>query len=113
MARRRRLRNSPRDTYEFELLDEEEAEGLTAGVEKDGVVGGKKRTRGGELYDAFAGGSDEEDEFYRDNDEGGSGSEGARMEKRALGADDEEQHVLGSDSEDEVDEREGLRAGRR
>lgn len=113
MARRRRLRNSPRDTYEFELLDEEEAEGLTAGVEKDGGAGGKKRTRGGELYDAFAGGSDEEDEFYRDNEEGGSGSEGARMEKRALGADDEEQHVLGSDSEDEGDEREGLRAGRR
>lgn len=116
MARRKRLRNSPRDTYEFELLDEEEAEGLTAGVEKDGTSGGKKRTRGGELYDAFAGGSDEEDEFYRDNVEGGSsgsGSDGARREKRALAGDEDEQHVLGSDSEDEGDEREGLRAGRR
>lgn len=117
MARRKRLRNSPRDTYEFELLDEEEAEGLTAGVEKDGTSGGKKRTtRGGELYDAFAGGSDEEDEFYRDNVEGGSsgsGSEGARREKRALAGDEDEQHVLGSDSEDDGDEREGLRAGRR
>lgn len=130
-ARRRRLRNSPRDNYEFELLDEEEAEGLTAegraaaASEKGsvaagigGVVGGArktKRTRGGELYDAFAGGSDEEedDEFYHDNAEGssGSGSEGARREKRALGVDDdEEQHVLGSDSEDEGDERKGLRA---
>lgn len=130
-ARRRRLRNSPRDNYEFELLDEEEAEGLTAegraaaAAEKGGVAGAgvgggkKKRTRGGELYDAFAGGSDEDedDEFYHDNAEGssaGSGSEGARREKRALGVDDdEEQHVLGSDSEDEGDEREGLRSGRR
>ncbi|CAN8101297.1 unnamed protein product [Discula destructiva] len=111
MARRRRLRNSPRDTYEFELLDEEEAEGLTAGAEKD--ASGKKRTRGGELYDAFAGGSDEEDDFYRDNEEGGSGSDGARREKGALAGDEEDQHVLGSDSEDEGDEREGLRAGRR
>lgn len=113
MARRRRLRNSPRDTYEFELLDEEEAEGLTAGVEKDSS--GKKRTRGGELYDAFAGGSDEEDEFYRDNVErsSGSGSDGARREKRALSGDEEEQHVLGSDSEDEGDEREALKDGQR
>lgn len=118
MARRKRLRNSPRDTYEFELLDEEEAEGLTAGVEKDGTSSGKKRTtRGGELYDAFAGGSDDEEEFYRDNVEGGSsgsGSDGARREKRALAGDEDEQHVLGSDSEDEGDEgdeREGLRAG--
>lgn len=126
LARRKRLRNSPRDSYEFELLDEEEAEGLTAGGEKLGGVAGaggeggrKKRTRGGELYDAFAGGSDEEDdEFYRDNAEGGSGSNSsdvARREKRALGVEDEEeeQHVLGSDSEDEGDEREALRGGRR
>lgn len=142
MARRRRLRNSPRDNYEFELLDEEEAEGLTAGTtgEKGGAAGvlggggggggrgGKKRTRGGELYDAFAGGSEDEDEdsggggggFYRDNDEGagtssssGAGSDAAGREKRALGVDDEEHHVLGSDSEDEGDERQGLAAGRR
>ncbi|KAK0731183.1 peptidase S8/S53 domain-containing protein [Lasiosphaeris hirsuta] len=63
MARRKRLRNNPRDDYEFELLDEEEAEGLASG-EKDGPAGKKPRkTRGGELYDAFAGGSDEEDDF--------------------------------------------------
>lgn len=125
-ARRRRLRNSPRDTYEFELLDEEEAEGLTAGEKDvgggDAAAGRKKRTRGGELYDAFAGGSEDEGddgEFYRDHDEGagsssaGSGSEATRREKRALG--EEEQHVLGSDSEEEGggDEREALRAGRR
>lgn len=56
IVRRRRLRNSPRDDYEFELLNEEEGEGLAAGAEKN------KRRRGGELYDAFAGGSDDEDE---------------------------------------------------
>lgn len=125
-ARRRRLRNSPRDTYEFELLDEEEAEGLTSGEKDmsgggDAATGRKKRTRGGELYDAFAGGSEDEDEdseFYRDHDEaagsssGGSGSEGARREKSALA--DEEQHVLGSDSEEEEGaERDALRTGRR
>lgn len=55
IVRRRRLRNSPRDAYEFELLNEEEGEGLAGGAEN-------KRKRGGELYDAFAGGSDDEEE---------------------------------------------------
>ncbi|KAK6074175.1 subtilase [Seiridium cupressi] len=55
IVRRRRLRNSPRDAYEFELLNEEEGEGLAGGAEH-------KRKRGGELYDAFAGGSDDEEE---------------------------------------------------
>jgi kexin len=66
IARRRRLRNSPRDGYEFELLDEEEAEGLNGG--EKGARGGKKgrKTRGGELYDAFAGGSDDEADFEAD-----------------------------------------------
>lgn len=56
IVRRRRLRNNPRDDYEFELLNEEEGEGLAGGIEK-----GQKR-RGGELYDAFAGGSEDEDD---------------------------------------------------
>ncbi|GAB1310004.1 pheromone processing endoprotease [Madurella fahalii] len=85
LARRRRLRNNPRNNYEFELLDEDEAEGLAgAGAgDRGGAVGekraahgaggvagagGRKRTRGGELYDAFAGGSDEDDS---DDDFGG------------------------------------------
>ncbi|KAH8197096.1 hypothetical protein TruAng_008735 [Truncatella angustata] len=55
IVRRRQLRNSPRDAYEFELLNEEEGEGLAGGAEH-------KRKRGGELYDAFAGGSDDEEE---------------------------------------------------
>lgn len=123
MARRRRLRNSPRDDYEFELLDEEEAEGLASG-EKNTLAGAGKRTRrtrGGELYDAFAGGSDDEDEElrqaggYHDREDSRSSSDLAAKEKRALGGDDEEDHhVLGSDSEDdEGDEREGLQQGRR
>lgn len=114
MARRRRLRNSPRDNYEFELLDDAEAEGLTAAGGEKVAGAGKKRTRGGELYDAFAGGSDDEDELYRDQEEGVSSAEGsdvAGREKRALR--DEDHHVLGSDSEDEGDEREALAAGRR
>lgn len=122
MARRKRMRNSARDDYEFELLDEEEAEGLASG-EKSARGAKGRRTRGGELYDAFAGGSDEEDdEFggsgaYRDQDNSHSegSSDGAGREKRALRDDDEEeQHVLGSDSEDDdADERERLQGGRR
>lgn len=61
VMRRRRLRNSPRDAYEFELLNEEEGERL-AGGGAAGEKNGQRRTRGGELYDAFAGGSDDEDE---------------------------------------------------
>ncbi|WKT46738.1 Peptidase S8, subtilisin-related [Fusarium oxysporum f. sp. vasinfectum] len=66
IARRRRLRNTSHNNYEFELIDEEEAEGLRAGEK---AAGGKaRRTRGGELYDAFAEGSDDEQfEDYRDD----------------------------------------------
>ncbi|ROW07887.1 hypothetical protein VMCG_03606 [Cytospora schulzeri] len=94
MARRKRMRNSPRDDYEFELLDEQEAEGLASG--EKGVRGKKgRKTRGGELND-------------------GEGSDAAAREKRALRSEEEEeQHVLGSDSEgEEGDERERLQGGR-
>lgn len=130
MARCKRLRNNPRNEYEFELLDEEEAEGL-AGGEKGAVAGagaGKKgRTRGGELYDAFAGGSDDEDDFgddelpaggYRDQPSGSgtaTSTEGSREreafnEKRAPLNDDEDedaQHVIGDSSEDDGDDSDG------
>lgn len=127
MARRKRMRNSPRDDYEFELLDEQEAEGLASG--EKGVRGKNgRKTRGGELYDAFAGGSDEEDDdedggeyggaggyHDRDGSNDGEGSDAAAREKRSLRSDEEEeQHVLGSDSEgEEGDERERLQGGRR
>ncbi|KAI9720401.1 MAG: hypothetical protein M1812_002907 [Candelaria pacifica] len=55
LARRRRLRNNPREGYEFEPLDHE---GLMNG---NGAAGGRKgKKRAGELYDAFAGESDED-----------------------------------------------------
>jgi len=126
MARRKRLRNSARDDYEFELLDEEEAEGLNSG-EKKGAAGkkGGRRTRGGELYDAFAGGSDDEDdEFgadeYRDRTEEMSGARQPEMsEKRGQtrGLDDdeeeEEHHVVGdSDDDEESGDDRPLRGGR-
>lgn len=66
LARRRRLRNAGitgggRDDYEFELLEEDdEAEGLTTGEKAGGKRKRGKKTRGGELYDAFAGGSDDD-----------------------------------------------------
>ncbi|KOS21621.1 Kexin [Escovopsis weberi] len=105
IARRRRLRNDPRNNYEFELLDEEEGENLN-GVEKGKAGGGggggsgvarkgSRRTRGGELYDAFAGGSDDEDEFdeYRDR-------AAARLHGR-------EDHDDDDDDDDERDSGEG------
>jgi kexin len=69
MQRRKRLRNSPRDDYEFEVLDSQEDVGGA-----NGQTSGKlAKRRAGELYDAFAGESDEElfssdgeDEIYRD-----------------------------------------------
>lgn len=82
LARRRRLRNSRRGDYEFELLDDDDeaAEGLAPGAEKRAARGGggtaggaagarKKKTRGGELYDAFAGGSDDDDDLSIDSDD--------------------------------------------
>lgn len=141
LARRRRLRNNPRNDYEFELLDDEEAEGLAGGHGEKGVAGaagaaaaaaggrGRRggRTRGGELYDAFAGESDEDgdddsDDFggrgggvgggqYRDRS--GSGSEGSvspiRMSEKLPGrrdSDEEEphQHVIGESDEEDSDE---------
>ncbi|KAL2017400.1 hypothetical protein VTK56DRAFT_2243 [Thermocarpiscus australiensis] len=120
MARRRRLRNlNPRNDYEFELLDEEEGEGLAAGGggEKNAAAGGgggrrrdrgggggRRTTRGGELYDAFAGGSsddedDDDDDFadvvpgqYRDHSRSGSGSDGSpvRVSEKMEGRRDSE-----------------------
>lgn len=66
IQRRKRLRNNPRDAYEFEMVgdgDEDEQRGLTS---RGGRGKGRAR-RGGELYDAFAGESDEDD-LYSDED---------------------------------------------
>lgn len=69
VQRRKRIRNS-RDDYEFDVIDDEDAAGGT-------IRGGKGRRvkkRAGELYDAFAGESDEEllsdgDSQYKDVEE--------------------------------------------
>lgn len=78
LARRKRLRNSPRDEYEFDLIEEDEAEGLNGSGAKKG---GKRRA--GELYDAFAAGSDED--AFSDDDEEAYG----------------DRHVIGEDDEDD------------
>lgn len=55
VQRRKRLRNS-RDEYEFEMLDDAEVDG-----EANGAANGRRvKRRAGELYDAFAGESDED-----------------------------------------------------
>ncbi|KAM4068065.1 subtilase family protein [Hirsutella rhossiliensis] len=100
VARRRRLRNQARDNYEFELIDEEELEALDGG-EKDGLGGRRgRRTRGGELYDAFAGGSDDDD-----GDEGhgdaGLGAYKDQSAERLVGEDEAEQYVVGEESDDD------------
>ena len=59
-----------RDAYEFEVLDGEEDRD-DAGL-LSGAAGRKKRTkRGGELYDAFAGESDED--LLSDDEDGDEG----------------------------------------
>lgn len=89
IARKRQRRNNPRNNYEFELLDEEEGDGLNNG--EKGAQG--RRTRGGELYDAFAGASDDEEDFdeYRDRS----------AERLADNANEEDQYVIGEESDDE------------
>ncbi|KAI9728817.1 MAG: pheromone processing endoprotease [Cirrosporium novae-zelandiae] len=80
VQRRKRILNSPRDDYEFAVVpDEEEGD---AGVNQ-GLMGGKKKRRAGELYDAFAATESDDELFseseddldengnrYRDRDEG-------------------------------------------
>lgn len=62
VQRRKRLRNS-RDAYEFDVLGDADAGTALAGAPN----GRRPRRRAGELYDAFAGESDEE-ELLSDSD---------------------------------------------
>jgi kexin len=105
MARRKRLRNNPRDEWEFDLLEEDEAEGLQSGKRISGKAGKGGKRRAGELYDAFAAGSeDESEEEYVDGIEGGD-----EREKRLYEEDDDEEgtakHVIGDDDDEEIDEK--------
>ena len=78
--RRRRARTTGPD-YEFEMLDDQDA---GAGAP---LSGGKRRTkrRGGELYDAFAGESDEE--IFSEGEEGEYKDEEPSREKSAVSPD--------------------------
>lgn len=112
IARRKRLRNSARDNYEFELLDEEETEGLASG-EKLGAAGRRgRKTRGGELYDAFAGGSDDEDDDfestdqYRDRADEISPRVSEKRDRAEVSDDEEGHHVVGDDDEEDSDSEE-------
>ncbi|OAA71569.1 pheromone processing endoprotease KexB [Cordyceps fumosorosea ARSEF 2679] len=107
IARRRRLRNDSRSNYEFELLDEEEGgrDGAAAGGIEKGLVSGKsgRRTRGGELYDAFADGSSEDEESDADEFDAYRDRSADRLAGVEHLPEDEEQHVIGDESEDEDD----------
>ena len=72
VQRRRRARIN-RDDYEFEMVDDEDG---TNGV--NGRTKGRRSKRGGELYDAFAGESDEE---LLSDEEGEYRDEGPQDEK--------------------------------
>ncbi|RAK74249.1 kexin kexB [Aspergillus fijiensis CBS 313.89] len=63
VQRRKRLRNDSRDDYDFEMVEDED--------ELQAMNGRSARTRrrGGELYNAFAGESDEEPLFSDDDEE--------------------------------------------
>ncbi|KIW65231.1 hypothetical protein PV04_07506 [Phialophora macrospora] len=85
VQRRKRLRNNPRDAYEFEMVadaDDDEQRGLTS---RKGRGKGRAK-RGGELYDAFAGESEDDlysdDEGYQDtpSNDTGSGSRSGSSE---------------------------------
>lgn len=113
---RRKAKNDLREGYEFEMLrEEEEGEGLNGNGAK---VGGKRRA--GELYDAFATGSDDEpfasdsedevnDQAYRDrsNEDVGAGRGTGDAAFGVIGATesmDRERHVLGGESNKESDD---------
>ncbi|GIK03080.1 pheromone processing endoprotease [Aspergillus viridinutans] len=63
VQRRKRILNNPRDDYDFEMIEDEDA--LQAANGRPG----RTQRRGGELYNAFAGESDEEPLFSDEDDE--------------------------------------------
>ena len=99
VQRRKRLRNS-RDNYEFDVLDDDDpdgANGARAGIKGPATKGRRAKKRGGELYDAFAGESDEdllseEDGGYKDADDDDDGREEERG--RSQSRDFDEKNML-------------------
>ena len=108
---RKKAKRDSREGYEFEvLMDEEEREGLNSG---------KGKRRAGELYDAFATGSDDDlDPFASDSDEdeidqayrdrsnenvGAGGAVGAVESKESKESIDRESYALGGESDEDSD----------
>ena len=84
VQRRKRIRSS-RDEYEFDVLDDDDDHTAMKG----GKDGNRVKKRAGELYDAFAGESDEEellssdeDEPYRDEADDADGRDTEENEKK-------------------------------
>lgn len=94
IARRKRLRNNPRDDYEFDIIRDDEAEGLTG--HGGGNVGtkGRGKRRAGELYDAFASGSEDDNEEQFSDDE-------------RIPTGYREQHVIADSDDEDADRDEG------
>lgn len=107
-----------REGYEFEVLrDDEEGEGLNGA--------GKGKRRAGELYDAFATGSDDDldpfasdsdedeiDQAYRDRsneDVGAGGTMGAAGAVESKDSMDRERYALGGESDEDSDEDDNLK----
>ncbi|RAL01090.1 kexin kexB [Aspergillus ibericus CBS 121593] len=82
VQRRKRIRNDSRDDYDFEMIEDED--------ELQAMNGRSNRTRrrGGELYNAFAGESDEEP-LFSDEDEEPYRDRGISTEQERDGADGE------------------------
>lgn len=96
MIARRKQQKSSRDAYEFEVLDDVEDREETGMLSGAAAKKGRAR-RGGELYDAFAGESDED--LLSDSDGGDEGpyrDQEKFNEKYAKGEEDEGSEVSGS-----------------
>ena len=75
VQRRKRRQRDSRDDYEFDTLPGDE-DGQTNGIAAARGKKGKNRRRGGELYDAFAAGSEDEDEGLLSESEAENDREG-------------------------------------
>lgn len=94
---RRKQQKSSRDAYEFEVLDDVEDREETGMLSGAGAKKKGRARRGGELYDAFAGESDED--LLSDSDGGDEGpyrDQERYNEKYERGDDDEGSHLSGS-----------------
>ncbi|KAF9699638.1 hypothetical protein EKO04_002599 [Ascochyta lentis] len=102
---RRKQQKSSRDAYEFEVLDDVEDREETGMLSGAGAKKKGRTRRGGELYDAFAGESDED--LLSDSD---GGDEGPYRDQERF---NEKYGKMGDDDDDEGSELSGSSSGRR